>query len=36
MALLGHRSPQMFLHYTHVEEATRAKTAARMDKILTG
>lgn len=26
----------MFLHYTHVEEQARAKTAARMDEILTG
>jgi integrase len=34
MALLGHKSPQMFLHYTKVEEQARAQTAARMDRIL--
>jgi integrase len=34
MALLGHKSPQMFLHYTKVEEQARAKTAALMDRIL--
>lgn len=34
MALLGHKSPQMFLHYTKVEEQARAKTAQRMDRIL--
>jgi integrase len=34
MALLGHKSPQMFLHYTKVEEQAQAKTAARMDTIL--
>lgn len=33
-ALLGHKSPQMFLHYTKVEEQARAKTAALMDRIL--
>ena len=34
MALAGHKSAQMFLHYTHIEEQARAKTAARMDRIL--
>jgi hypothetical protein len=34
MALLGDKSPQMFLRCTKVEEQARAKPAARMDRIL--
>jgi integrase len=34
MAYMRHRSPQMFLHYTKVEEQTRARTAGLMDRIL--
>ena len=34
MAYMRHKSPQMFLHYTKVEEQVRARTAGLMDRIL--
>jgi integrase len=34
MAMCGWSSPQMFLHYTDVQEQARAQTAARMESIL--
>jgi integrase len=33
MAYMRHKSPQMFLHYTKVEEQARARTAERMDRV---
>lgn len=34
MKMCGWKSPQMFLHYTEVEEQARAQTASRMESVL--